>query len=225
MVKGFVGFKTAQSLANTIASNLFSRHHATRSIIVKEGALTLTKGLKEQQVETNEDRAARDFVSSKMFANIFAIGMELVEETATYLDGQGREAAKSLSRAGALSYAGCSMRLTTRLMQIASWLLVLRAVREGEMSYAEAASDKYRLTNDGEEKSDREQTRVRGEGKLNQADAELPERLIELVEETDNLHQRIARIDQNLFPAQPMAERKFGAASQLEALRAAFSKS
>ena len=37
------------------------------------------------------------------------------------------------------------MRLTTRLMQVASWLLVQRAVAEGEMSLDEAAKEKYRL--------------------------------------------------------------------------------
>ena len=36
----------------------------------------------------------------------------------------------------ALSYASESMRLTTRLMQLASWLLLQRAVAEGELSVA-----------------------------------------------------------------------------------------
>ena len=70
--------------------------------------------------------------------------MALVEETAAYLDGDGREQAKNLPRAAALSYASESMRLTTRLMQIASWLLLQRAVNEGEMTQAEAATDKRR---------------------------------------------------------------------------------
>ena len=71
--------------------------------------------------------------------------MGLVEETAAYLDGPGRAASKRLSRAAALAYAGESMRLTTRLMQVASWLLVQRAVRDGEIQLTEAASEKYRL--------------------------------------------------------------------------------
>ena len=60
--------------------------------------------------------------------------MELVEETASYLDGEGRQESKLLSRNAALAYAAESMRLTTRLMQVASWLLVQRAVREGDMA-------------------------------------------------------------------------------------------
>jgi regulator of CtrA degradation len=37
------------------------------------------------------------------------------------------------------------MRLTTRLMQIASWLLVQRAVREGDMAATEASQERYRI--------------------------------------------------------------------------------
>ena len=43
----------------------------------------------------------------------------LVEETAAYLDGDRRQQSKALGRAAALAYATESMRLTTRLMQLA----------------------------------------------------------------------------------------------------------
>jgi regulator of CtrA degradation len=72
--------------------------------------------------------------SSQAFTALFREGMALVEETASYLDGEGRTEAKALQRHAALSYATESMRLTTRLMQLASWLLLHRAVNEGEMS-------------------------------------------------------------------------------------------
>ena len=48
--------------------------------------------------------------------------------------------AERLSRAAALAYAGESMRLTTRLLDLASWLLIRRAIKEGEMTEAEAAA-------------------------------------------------------------------------------------
>src|SRR6185295_14192749 len=88
---------------------------------------------------------ALDFAKSEMFERTFKEGMGLVEETAAYLDGPGRAVSKRLSRAAALAYAGESMRLTTRLMQVASWLLVQRAVRDGEIPLIEAGSEKYRL--------------------------------------------------------------------------------
>jgi hypothetical protein len=68
--------------------------------------------------------------------------MALVEETASYLDGSGRLEAKKLERGAALVYATESMRLTTRLMQVASWLLLHRAVKEGEMTLAQANNEK-----------------------------------------------------------------------------------
>ncbi|MFX6857723.1 DUF1465 family protein, partial [Acinetobacter baumannii] len=71
--------------------------------------------------------------------------MDLVEETAGYLDGAGRQESKLLSRNAALAYAAESMRLTTRLMQVASWLLVQRAVREGDMPPESAREERYRL--------------------------------------------------------------------------------
>src|SRR5258705_10093338 len=86
-----------------------------------------------------------DFARSELFERTFQEGMDLVEETAAYLDGSGRQESKLLSRNAALSYAAESMRLTTRLMQVASWLLVQRAVREGDMPPEAACEDRYRL--------------------------------------------------------------------------------
>ena len=83
--------------------------------------------------------------NSQVFANLFRDGMALVEETATYLDGPGRAESKKLERAAALAYATESMRLTTRLMQLASWLLLHRAVKEGEMSLAQANKEKAKV--------------------------------------------------------------------------------
>src|ERR1700739_2220645 len=87
----------------------------------------------------------RDFAGSALFDRTFQQGMELVEQTAAYLDGAGRQESKHLDRKAALGYASESMRLTTRLMQVASWLLVQRAVREGEMEPLAACDMRYRL--------------------------------------------------------------------------------
>ncbi len=122
--------------------------------------------------------------ASGSFKSLFRDGMALVEETAAYLDGDGRDEAKRLPRAGALSYASESMRLTTRLMQIASWLLLQRAVNEGEMTQEEAASDKRR-------------TRIAWQQMPNaaQAVALLPQALQDLVESSLRLQDRIVRLD------------------------------
>ena len=71
----------------------------------------------------NTIRLAERMVRSESFNYLYDEGMSLVEEAASYLDGEGREEARRLSRTAATLYAAESMRLTTRLMQVASWLL------------------------------------------------------------------------------------------------------
>ncbi len=85
------------------------------------------------------------FTASEQFEKVFKEGMSLVEETANYLDGPGRLDARVLERHGAIAYATESMRLTTRLMQLASWLLLHRAVKEGEMSLTQANKEKTKV--------------------------------------------------------------------------------
>src|SRR5438270_13947745 len=94
------------------------------------GSLGTRKGGKEKGLV---DFLAR-FTSSEQFEKVFREGMGLVEETANYLDGGGRSDARGLDRHGAIAYATESMRLTTRLMQLASWLLLQRAVSSGELT-------------------------------------------------------------------------------------------
>ena len=87
----------------------------------------------------------QSFIGSALFERTFEEGMSLVEETAKYLDGRGRAESRDLPRKIAMLYAGESMRVTTRLMQAASWLLVQRAVHDGDMAAEDAAGDRYRL--------------------------------------------------------------------------------
>ncbi len=148
---------------------------------------------------------------SAAFGALFREGMELVEETAAYLDGAGRTEAKALDRAASLTYATESMRLTTRLMQLASWLLLHRAVKEGEMTLVQA---------------NREKTKV----KLTAADPgptdmieQLPQALQDLIGRSMSLQSRVRRLDTSIHT--PPAERgPIGnpLVPQLNALKAAF---
>ena len=121
--------------------------------------------------------------NSAAFGNLFREGMDLVEQTAAYLDGDGRTEAKALERSVSLTYATESMRLTTSLMQLASWLLLHRAVKEGEMTLSQA---------------NREKTKV----KLSAADPgpddmieKLPQQLQDLITRSMNLQSRVRRLD------------------------------
>ena len=121
--------------------------------------------------------------SSQAFSDLFKEGMALVEETATYLDGPGRQESKKLDRSAALAYATESMRLTTRLMQLASWLLLHRAVKEGEMSLAQANKEKSKVRLAACEPGDA------------QTLALLPEKLQDLIARSTKLQAEVRRLD------------------------------
>ena len=84
-------------------------------------------------------------VASGGFDLLYREGMGLIEEVASYLDGEGRNESRVLGREASFLYATESMRLTTRLMQLASWLLLQRAVNEGEISKENARSEKEKV--------------------------------------------------------------------------------
>jgi regulator of CtrA degradation len=122
--------------------------------------------------------------ASQQFMVLFQEGMDLVSRAAAYLDGEGREEAKLLPRPAAVAYAVESMRLTTRLMQSASWLLLQRAVNEGELTRAEAAAEKRRIRLS-------EQDIVSNREVL----AKLPQRLRDLIGLSLRLQARIIHLD------------------------------
>ncbi len=152
-------------------------------------------------------------VGSEAFKTLFKEGMALVETSAAYLDGPGRAEAKSLPRQSALAYASESMRLTTRLMQIASWLLLRRAVNEGELTPAQAQSERHRV-------------------RLSRQDlacppeilAQLPREFVDLCEKSLRLQARVLHLDESIAAARaarPTAPSR-PVEAQWDRLRAAF---
>jgi hypothetical protein len=93
------------------------------------------------------------FQASEQFDLVFKEGMALVERTAAYLEGPGRADAKRLKAPANVLYATESMRLTTRLLDLASWLLIRRAIKEGEMSEAEAQRKRKNVSLQGAAKA------------------------------------------------------------------------
>lgn len=157
-----------------------------------------------------------EFTRSELFAKTFREGMDMVEETAAYLDGPGREDSKQLSREHALTYASQSMRLTTRLMQVASWLLVQRALKEDEMTSAEARLEKYRLAEEKDALSLTDQP-------LAGMAAALPAILLDLLARSEALYERIVRLDRSLYGA-INAQTGNTVADQISRIEAAFSR-
>jgi len=143
------------------------------------------------------------FAASDQFDAIFREGMSLVERAAIYLDGPGRKEARALRGPVSMLYATESMRLTTRLLELASWLMIRRAHKEGEISADEV-------------RKKRERVRLTAPGRLSHVKgfAELPEGLRTLIEASFALNDRIVRLDRamEVGTAEPAA-----AASPVEA--------
>lgn len=156
---------------------------------------------------------AQRLATSDAFKALFREGMTLVEELAAYLDGPGRADFKALAKPVALAYATESMRLTTRLMQLASWLLLQRAVNEGEMTQIQAATEKHKV------RLTRQDLAMSGE-----LFAQLPEKLQELSLQSLRLQSRIICLDEMIYNPQPLptSARPAALEIQFERLRNAF---
>ena len=149
--------------------------------------------------------------NSAAFGSLFREGMDLVEETAAYLDGAGRVEAKALERAISLTYATESMRLTTRLMQLASWLLLHRAVKEGEMTLTQANREKTKVKLSAAEPGPEDMI------------AKLPQHLQDLIARSMSLQARVRRLDTTIHaPASEHTTIGNPLVPQLNRLKAAF---
>jgi regulator of CtrA degradation len=154
-------------------------------------------------------------VASAGFDALYREGMRLIEDVASYLDGEGRAQSRALGREAAFLYAGESMRLTTRLMQLASWLLLQRAVNEGEITpeNARAEKAKVKFADTPEERG--------GPG----FDG-LPAELRAFIGKGDRLFERVIQFDKLERGTLPEAEQQpaNGVAEQLSRLRTAFER-
>jgi regulator of CtrA degradation len=156
-------------------------------------------------------------VASDRFGPTYKKGMALVEETAHYLDGDGRAEAKGLTKPASMLYASESMRLTTRLMQLASWLLLQRAANSGEMTVNQVMQERTKV-----------KLATPSDGKANVAYVELPEAFRDLIDRSLMMERDIRRLDEDLYgersglgwdaaEANPVNE-------QIELLRTAFGR-
>ncbi|HEX2843550.1 DUF1465 family protein [Hyphomicrobium sp.] len=156
------------------------------------------------------------FQASEQFDRVFSEGMALVERSAAYLDGDGRRESKGLPSQVTVLYATESMRLTTRLLELASWLLIRRALKEGEITTQEAEAKRARV-----------KLQTLGRPAHTKGFEELPKGLRELIEASFMLHDRIVQLDRAMIPQAVDASANTSAinpvANQISTLERAFS--
>jgi regulator of CtrA degradation len=151
------------------------------------------------------------FAQSEQFDAVFKEGMALVEQTAAYLDGPGRREAKLLQSPLTLVYATESMRLTTRLLELASWLLIRRGVKDGELTATEAEARRARV-----------KLAPLGRPSHVKTFSELPKGLQDLVEASFALNDRILKLDQAINMKQATPAPANPVDDQVSRIRAAF---
>lgn len=118
------------------------------------------------------------------FDRTYDEAMVLIREAREYFAERQRQPA-SPSRAAVELVTSCeSMRLTARLTQIIAWLLVQKAVHEGELSRDDAVKPEHRL-------GGRNVCEIEGPW----SELGLPQRLQTLLERSLNLYHRIGRLD------------------------------
>lgn len=156
------------------------------------------------------------FAASDQFDTIFKEGMALVERTAAYLDGPGRKEAKNLKGPISVLYATESMRLTTRLLELASWLMIRRAQKDGEISADEARTKRERV-----------RLKVASRPAHVTGYAELPQGLRDLIDASFALNDRIIQLDRAMevvVGAAPAAPVDNPVGAQMSRLEEAFAR-
>ena len=150
-------------------------------------------------------------VASPAFAALFAEGIALIDATADYLDGSGRADSAALERRAQASYAEASRKLSTRLMNLTSWLLLQKAVSEGDMKAEDARreADKIDLGTDGADAG---------------ADARLPAPLDALVVRSLELERQVRQLDAALRARSADPRPANAVAGQIGRLRSAFER-
>ncbi|AKK20264.1 DUF1465 family protein [Candidatus Liberibacter africanus] len=84
-------------------------------------------------------------VSSIRLKVLYEESVHLIEETSLYFDREGKVLSKTLPPVVVNLYTSESILLTTRLMQMVSWLLLQRALEDGDMSLEQVISEKDKI--------------------------------------------------------------------------------
>lgn len=128
--------------------------------------------------------ASYSAIAPKLVDGLYVEAMLLADEARSYFDQLGNEDRASLDPIGRVAFSCESLKITTRLMHVVSWLLIRRAVEAGELTRAQMDGRDRRL----------------GPAMGSDPDTlhSLPTRAQELVAASDDLYARVSRLDREL---------------------------
>lgn len=135
------------------------------------------------------DLAIQSQLTPKLVDALYVEAMVLADEARSYFDTIGRDDRLSLDPIDRVGFSCESLKVTTRLMHVIAWLLTQRAVAAGELSRAQAGEAERRL----------------GDAPLTDRDLfpRLPEAAADLVRASEELYDRVSRIDAGHFSEEP----------------------
>ena len=132
-------------------------------------------------------------ITAKLVAALYTEAMLLADEARSYFDSEGQLERAALDPVLRVAYSCESLRVTTRLMHVVSWLLVRKAVSAGEMTEAESEAPERRLGRAGDTELD--STRL----------GQLPPRAREIIEASRDLYERVKRLDDQFATEVPLS--------------------
>ena len=145
-------------------------------------------------------------ITPKLVESLYLEAMTLAEEARSYFDRDGAADRGKLDPVARVAFSCESLKVTTRLMHVVSWLLIRKAVDAGEIDDVDAQHPDRRL---GRATDTDEPARL----------AYLPPKSREIVERSRDLYDRVSRLDAQLEGAAADDEPSGGARALLDRLR------
>jgi len=129
--------------------------------------------------------SSRAKLTPKLIDSLYTEAMLLADEARAYFDEHGRGDRLALDPIVRVGFSCESLKVTTRLMHVIAWLLTQRAVAAGELSRDQAGAEERRL------------------GPAADTDlallARLPEAAADLIRASEDLYDRVGRLDRGSF--------------------------
>ncbi len=121
-------------------------------------------------------------ITPMLVESLYLEAMTLADEARSYFDREGAADRGKLDPVARVAFSCESLKVTTRLMHVVSWLLVRKAVQAGEIDAVEAGHPDRRL---GRATDSDDPARL----------AYLPAKSREIVERSRDLYDRVSRLD------------------------------
>ena len=128
-------------------------------------------------------------LTPKLVDSLYVEAMVLADEARSYFDSAARDDRLGLEPVDRVGFSCESLKVTTRLMHVIAWLLTQRAVTAGELTRSQAGETDRRL---GPAPNSEEALLPR-----------LPKPAAELIRASEELYERVRRLDEASFGNAP----------------------